>query len=420
MSSKNNSFKFLVIGVTLLAVALGLILFTNDAHDPSRAFAGWILGAAFWISILVGMLFLTMLWWLFDAGWAVIPRRQFEHALSAIYPMTFVFLPLLLYVALMGGSEKIPWVWMNLDALAPSGHSTVGADVLYAKKGGYLNMPFFIVRFVMIFGAWSLLAYCFRTWSFKMDETGDPKYVNRSRKLAAAGLFICAIVTTMASIDWFKSMNYHWFSTMYGVWFFAASMRAALSTLIILLLWQGTREDGLKGIVKPAHTHLVGCLMLAFTVFWAYISFCQFFLIYNANIPEETFWYNIRELGSDGSKNSWYVVSRGLIYLYFFAPFLYLLWYKNKFGARILFAAVWILFFHYVDLIWNILPQKMGEDHGSVLGYSVRQYHFNIVDLLVFVGAGSLCLWAYLRSVATYRSVPIQDPRVNESIHIHE
>ena len=402
--------------------ALGLMWLLDNPEDPSRHFAGYLLGVSFWISILVGMLFINMIFWLFDAGWAVIVRRQLEHAISAFLWMGVVLSPLLLMVLLAGDSDKIAWIWTNTSNLAPTGHGTVGADVLYEKKSGFLNVSFFAVRFVLIFAVWSGLAYCFRRWSFRMDETGDHKYIHWSRRLAAFGIIACAIATTIASIDWFKTLNYHWFSTMYGVWFFAASMRAALSATVLILFWQGSRKNGLKGILQPVHTYLIGCLMLAFTVFWAYISFCQFFLIYNANIPEETFWYNIRELAADGSKSGWYIISRLLIYLHFFAPFLFLLWYKNKFAWRLKMVAIWILVFHFVDLIWNILPQKLADPtHESPVGYIVRPLNggVTLVDLLALVGTGCVCVWAFLRSVHRYRSIPIRDPRINESLHYH-
>ena len=213
-------------------------------------------------------------------------------------------------------------------------------------------------------------------------------------------------------------LEYHWFSTMYGVWFFAASMRAALSATVLALFYMATREDGLKGIIKPVHFYLIGCIMLAFTVFWAYISFSQYFLIYNANIPEETFWYNMREMNSDGSKNSWWWVSMGLIFFHFFVPFLYLLWYKNKFSLRLRFIAIWILVFHLLDLYWNIVPQKLATDsHG---GYTVRQFGISWIDVTMFLGVGAVVIWAFLKSAARERPIPIRDPRIEESINCHE
>tara|TARA_B110000438_G_scaffold291882_2_gene329430 strand:+ start:1744 stop:3024 length:1281 start_codon:yes stop_codon:yes gene_type:complete len=419
----DSSSKFAISGFIFIVIALGLLFFVPNEADPSRYFVGYLLGISFWISILVGMLFLTMIFWLFDAGWAVILRRQFEHALSAFIWMGVILLPLMLFSVFDGDNEKVAWVWQGLEKLAPGGHGTVGEDVLYQKKALYLNKVGFAVRFILIFAVWSGLAYLFRKWSFRMDETGDHKYVDRSRRLAAAGIFLAAIFSSFAAIDWFKTLNYHWFSTMYGVWFFAASMRAALSTAVLILFWQAGREEGgLRGIVKPIHTYLIACLMLAFTMFWGYISFSQFFIIYNANIPEETFWYNIRELTSSGSKSGWYIISRMLIFLHFFAPFLWLLWFKNKFAWRLKMVAIWILVFHFVDLIWNIVPQKLGDPtHESPVGYIVRPLGLGVtlVDIFAWAGAGCFFLFAFLRSVHRYRAIPIRDPRINESIHYH-
>jgi len=413
----NRESRFLIAGAVLLVLSV-LGLFSGSEADPARPFLGWLIGISFWLSILIGMLFLVMIFWMFDAGWSVVIRRQMEHAIGAFPYLALIFLPLVLLSLVNPSAGPIPWIWMDGNALVPGGHGTVSQDVLYVHKSPYLERIFFIFRYVAYFGVWTLLAVYFRKWSFNMDETGDHGNVHRSRRLAALGLFLCAFATTFASIDWFKSLNYHWFSTMYGVWFFAACVRAALSGTVLTMFYMAGRPDGLKGILKPGHFYLMGCIMLAFTVFWAYISFSQYFLIYNANIPEETFWYNIRELGTDGLRNSWWWVSMGLIFLHFFVPFLFLLWYKNKFGARLKFIAVWVLVFHLLDLYWNIVPQKLSTgSHGE---YAIRAFSINWVDVTMFLGVGAIVIWAFLRSAASTRPIPIRDPRIHESLNYHE
>ena len=102
---------------------------------------------------------------------------------------------------------------------------------------------------------------------------------------------------------------------------FASSIRAALAVIIIGCLYLSTKGS-LKGIYNQAHQYDLACLSLAFTVFWAYISFSQYFLIYSANIPEETFWYTIREINPNtGERSGWFWVSMGLIFGHFFFPF---------------------------------------------------------------------------------------------------
>ena len=50
----------------------------------------------------------------------------------------------------------------------------------------------------------------------------------------------------------------------------------------------------------------MGKLLLSFTVFWAYIAFDQYFLIWYANIPEETKFFVVR---NTESWNTWAMVS---------------------------------------------------------------------------------------------------------------
>ena len=222
----------------------------------------------------------------------------------------------------------------------------------------------------------------------------------------------------------FMSLEYQWFSTMYGVWFFASGIRAALAVTIIGCLYLATKGS-LRGIYKQAHQYDLACLSLAFTVFWAYISFSQYFLIYSANIPEETFWFTIREINPNtGERSGWFAVSMGLIFGHFFFPFLYLLFYRNKIvGPRLVFIVSWILVFHALDLYWNIIPGREIAP-GAFVGYEARPVIGSHLfwGIASFLGVGCLCAWAVLRSFQSgdAEDIPIRDPRILDSIHHHE
>jgi hypothetical protein len=113
---------------------------------------------------------------------------------------------------------------------------------------------------------------------------------------------------------------------MYGVWFFANCVRGALSLGIIIMIWLLGRGDYQGGIYNKNQLHCISTLAFAFTVFWAYVTFSQYFLIWNANVPEETFWYNVRELNADGSPNQWkYVGIIAILFGHFVVPFLLML-----------------------------------------------------------------------------------------------
>lgn len=408
-TGKNPGTIALVIGLIGLAIA-GFGFYQGwQAHDV-RPLMSWLIGIAFWLSIAVGLLFLIQIWYVFHARWPVVIRRQAEHFLS-VFPWLFLlFIPLLL-VPFLHENPGLLWKWMNGVNELP-GHGTVGEDPLYQWKSPYLNIGFFAIRVAVVFGVFTLLSTLLRKWSFDTDTSGNINNTHYARRLSAIGLFLCAAAATVGSIDWFKSLEYHWFSTMYGVWFFSASMRAALGFILILCVILATRGY-LKGLFNQGHRYDIGCMMLAFTVFWAYISFSQYFIIYNANIPEEVFWYNIRE------KEGWWSVSMVLIFGQFLIPFLFLLWYKTKVVIwRSVAVSVWILLFTVLDLYWNIIPGKIPADNEY--GYVVRHFSVTVFDVAALVGVGGICIWAMLRSMKGTEPIPIRDPNIEKSLNYAE
>lgn len=401
--------KALAVGIAgILLTAAGLLL----PHNGHVIALCWLVGVGFWTAIAIGMLLLVMIHHIFDASWSVVLRRQFEHGLSAFPWLLLLFVPLLVATWVAPGSV---WAWTDLNHEL-HGHGTVGTDVLYQKKAGFLNPVALTVGTIGFFLLWSWLACRLRKASFTQDTDGDVKWTFMNRKTAAMGIPLTALTLTAASIYWFKSLEYHWFSTMYGVWFFANCARGALSVGVLIMLWLYARGN-FKGILNTNHLHSIGQLVFAFTVFWAYISFSQYFLIWGANVPEETFWYNIRELNVDGATNQWWYVGLLLIFGHFLLPFLYLLSYKNKVvHCRIKLIVTWILCTILVDICYNILP-ALKDEHGNALPF----LSLNLLWVLsAVVGVGGVCVWAYLRSFPTTKLIPIRDPRIGECLTHHE
>jgi hypothetical protein len=158
--------------------------------------------------------------------------------------------------------------------------------------------------------------------------------------------------------------------------------------------------------------------MLAFTVFWAYITFSQYFVIWNANVPEETFWYNIREINnSNGQPNQWMWVGMFLLFGYFVVPFLLLLWYPLKLKKQWMqWVGAFGGFAYFIDLCYNIMPaaKLASGDPQPFLRSGL------IWSLTAIVGIGGVCVWAYLRSFATTKIIPIRDPRIAECLVYHQ
>ena len=397
-SSKKDWAKiFLIGGIVFLAITLVGVFMGLSDHNARPAY-GLLIMFIFYLSIGLGMLMLTMIHHIFGAGWSTVPRRQVEHGISIFPWLALIFVPFLIISYFLDAG----FVWKWLDG------SLVADDVLYQKKSWWLNPTAFLVRYVIYFAGWIFLAGKLRKLSIAQDIDGNPAWTKKLVFHSAWGVMFTALALTFASIDWIKSIEFHWFSTMFGVWFFAASMRAALAVTAFVCIYQVYKNGPLTGLFKRGHLYDIGCIMLAFTVFWAYISFSQYFLIYNANIPEETFWYNMREQGA------WWWVSMGLIFGYFLFPFIYLLFYANKVNVgRMIFISCWVLSFHLLDLYFNILPSKR-------LDYDMYvPYNFSISpwDIAAFLGIGGICALSFMRSWKKAQVIPVKDPRISESLH---
>lgn len=417
--------RALIVGLIGLAIGIAGIFVGTHGDDPARPLLGYLMGFSFWFSMSIGMMMLVILFYLFDAGWPIVIRRQLEHCLAAIPWLALCFLPLLLVALGVFGHDKQGLLWRWLDpsqgAIGKPGE-TIAEDPLFIHKSGFLSLPFFMVRMsIYLVVLWGL-SVVFRKNSFAMDRNPDASLVIRCRKFAAVGAFAVPLTLTFAAFDFFMSLSYTWFSTMYGVWFFATSMRCGIAATILICYYMSERSGRpLFGIYNRAHQYLLGCLALTFTVFYAYVTFCQYFLIYNADIPEETFWFNVRELNASWGHNSWWWVSLAVIFGYFFIPFLCLLSYHLKVHRRLLpIVAIWVLCFHILDLYFNVLPGQINDPSVSPLHYRVREFVPQIWDIATLVGVGGICIWAYLRSQPKAEAIPIHDPRIVESLNYHE
>jgi hypothetical protein len=272
-------------------------------------------------------------------------------------------------------------------------------DPLLRWKAPYLNVPFFLVRAALYFGSWSFIALLYYRGSRGQDATGDPRVSARLRRLAGPAIIVLALTQTFASFDWIMSLTPHWYSTMFGVYFFAGSFVGFIALLSVVAV--AMRHAGLlSAIISAEHLHDVGKLLFAFTAFWAYIAFSQFFLMWYANLPEETIWFKARMEGS------WMQVSLFLMAGHFVAPFFYLMGrtVKRK-GVTLAAGGAWLLAMHFVDLYWQIMPTLHPE--------GLRPSALDVAALVTvggcFVAAAS---WLLRRQAL----VPLRDPRLAESL----
>jgi len=352
--------------------------------DLDQFFRSWLIGFLFCLGLSMGPLALLMLQHMSGGQWGLMVRRVCEAASRNVPLVALMFVPLLF------GLPRL-YSWARPEA--------VRVDHILQMKAPYLNVPFFLIRAAIYFGSWSYISILYYRGSRGQDVTGDPGVSARLRRLAGPAIIVLALTQTFASIDWIMSLTPHWYSTMFGVYFFAGAFVGFIALLSVVA--SAMRGAGLlETVITAEHLQDVGKLLFGFTAFWAYIAFSQFFLIWYANLPEETIFYKARLEGS------WETISLLLMAGHFGIPFFYLMGRPVKRRASTLaIGGLWILAMHFVDLYWLVMPTLHPE--------GVRP---SILDVAAFVAIGGGFVAAASWLMRREPLVPLRDPRIAESL----
>jgi hypothetical protein len=313
-------------------------------------------------------------------NWGFVTRRFLEAGFMTLPLMVALFVPLLL-----GLPELYPWA--RPEAVAAS-------EPLH-HRAGYLNPTGFVLRALLYLGAWLALAFFLRKWSLQQDATTDPAPTIRLRTLSGVGIVVYPITGTFAFIDWVMSIEPRWFSTMFAVIVLIGQILIAIALVTALLAWF-RHCPPFQAVVTRAHFHDLGNLLLAFVVFWTYVSFSQFLIIWSGNLPREIDWYLHRTAG--GWK--WLI---GLLALFhFFVPFSLLLFRVMKRSVRRLAAIAALIFtVHIVEVFWIIEPSFFPTG-GRI--------HW--LDAAAVIGVGGLWLALFAWNLKRHPLLSLNDPRI--------
>ncbi len=436
--------------LAVVGLVLSLVAWNSDSH---RFAFSWLFAIMSVLAIGLGSLFLVVVQHITMSGWSVVVRRTSETFASGLQIFAIFVVPLMFWHM----DDLYPWMHDWRESVeqaseadhgegAPEGegeeHSRledeglVGASVAHAQehgehergepgevghgghehtpehqaheetiraKLGYLNRPFFLGRMFFYLAIWAFLSWYFHSNSLKQDATKDRQITNRLNKAAPLSLFAFAITLTFAAFDWMMSLEPAWFSTIFGVQYFAVSCVSALSVLV--LVTHLLRSAGLLGnAVSTEHFHDVGKLLFGFLVFWAYITFSQFMLIWYASIPEETTYYHLRFSGG------WRTFSWFLLICHFFVPFFGILSRNIKRRVPLLaLGAGWLLVMHVLEVYWLVMPYTNG-------GVALTPHWMDGAAL--FAVGGAYLAFVFFR-MSQHPLIPVGDPRLSASLQ-HE
>ncbi|MDP5169113.1 MAG: hypothetical protein NWR72_02620 [Bacteroidia bacterium] len=367
-------------------------------HVPgvgTRMLTGTLISLLFFFTISMGALFFLAVHQVGNAGWQTAIRRVPE-AMSLWVPVAgVVFLILLFFLG-----DLYEW------AIIPE-----GVDAIIDKKRAWLNEGSFWFRTFVYFTIWIGGALVLRRLSVSQDSAASVEdgvsFFRKSTGVAAGFIVLFAFSYSLFTFDWIKSLEPHWFSTIFGVYVFAGSFGSAMFTLGLLLTF--LKRQGYMSYVNDSHIHDVYKFAFGFTVFWAYIWVSQYLLIWYSNIPEEGIYYVKRYSVGDpayigGSFNIVWIIN---LLLCFLTPFLGLMTRNAKRMAKVYIPiSILALTGHYIDIFQMVQPGALGKYWG-----------FGMMEIGFFLIFAGLFLFVVFTALTRANLVPQRHPYLEESLH---
>lgn len=382
--------RAIVIGVIccILAGVGGAVngIFSEDTSLLTGIWQPFFVAFILCFGLAASNLALVMLHHLCGGAWSYTLQRIAEAGAR-----TLPFFGLM-SVVVLGGAVFFTDIYPWMD------QARIDAHPIIAEKTALLNptayVAFTAVFFVVLIG----LSLAFNSWSKKLDETGDVKNITKMKRFAAPGLILYVLFMTLAATMWTMSLEPEWFSTIYGAWMISGYALTIVAFNIIVLSYLDKEPPIVEKVTTRTYHHL-GNYLLGFTIFWTYVSFSQFLIIWNGNLPEEIGWYLHR------SGNALNILTVALMAFHWLVPMLILLIRRNKTQLQILRKiAFYILAVRILDMYWNLVPSF--EGHASTLNLFML-----LLVALASLGVAGVWLFFFLGELKKRPLLPLHDPR---------
>jgi len=318
-------------GAVLLSAGMfvvGLLSFVVMlVMDPHTAWVSYVSNWLYFTSIAVGAVMVSVATNIVSARWNWSLRRL-STSFAAYLPFAF-----LLFLPMLGLRENyFPWI------------ASMEYDPIVQAKQAYLNIPFLVSRNVVgllvLFGMLLYFAYLSvrpdlgLTAALANDDAGraawrerltsgwlgqdaeEVRSYRRMLKLSPAIVAVFAVVMSVLSFDWMMSLEPHWFSTLFGGWFFMGAFWGGIAATALSVAWLGRQHPDFKRTMGIQQRHDLGKLAFGFSVFWTYLFWSQYIVIWYGKLPWEQAWM-IRRLGP-----TWGFLSVTVLVLCFIVPFI--------------------------------------------------------------------------------------------------
>jgi hypothetical protein len=369
---------WILIAAGVLALAAGFI------SGYPGIWSAVLLNNFYFLSLSLGALFFISVQNVTDSGWSAMFMRVPE-AMAAYLPAAFLVMLLLL----AGIAEIYEWAVPGITE----------TDSLIAHKTPWLNIPFFYVRVLVLFGIWFLLYRLMRRVSLRLDKK-DNQLFGKFRHYSMVFIFVFALTFTIAAFDWIMSIDSHWFSTLFGIRAIISALYYGVATVILITLW--LNRSGYLESLNNYHLNDFSRYLFRLSIVWGYLWFMQYLIIWYANIPETTFYYVYRV------NEPWQILFWAELIINWTIPFLILMS-DDIARRRIVLVPVSLLLLagFYLSLYLQIMPGSTG------------QFNIGYVEIGSFAGFAGVFILLFMRSFSGAPVIQSGNPYLQESISHH-
>ncbi len=380
----SQSFKNIMIFLIVIGVASVAAGFLTGAVN--RTWANLLLNNFLFLSITLGGLFWMAIQAITQSGWSSsfvrIPQSLVAYLVVAAILWLFLFigLPHLFHWAAPGAALH---------------------DAVLSHKSPYLNIPFLIIRTVVFFILWILIAWRIRKLSLKEDQTGGLDTFNKIELLSKVFIFVLGVSFIFVGIDWLMSLDAHWFSTIFAVKFFISAFYhgSAIIAAVVIILY----KLGYFPFLNQGHLHDFSKYIFMLSIMWGYMWFVQYLLIWYGNIPEETAYFHMRR--EDGFQ----ALFLAEILINWLFPFLFLMWNRMARNANALLLTVAVL----------LIGQYI-EIYNAVVAETVHKVVFGYLEIGIFIGFAGIFMLVGAISLSKYPLVAKNHPYLMESFVLED
>ena len=405
----------------LIVAAVAILLtipFAFSHEGKNHILRAYLMGYMICFGFAGGGLVVLMLQYVSGGKWGLLLRRPLEAMTRTIWVVGLMFVPIIFLWKHLYQWAAYPTAGAVAEALSNHWISLEQALTLNAKRA-MLNPVPAIVQTVVIFAILLMFQFFLNKWSLERDadpERGTEPSYDRWRikfeNLSGIGILIYVFLLTLGAIDWIKSLDITWYSSIWGLQFLVGQGYAvlALGILTVILL---SRYEPMKTMLRATEQHDLGKLAFAFVMLNIYLTFAEFLIIWSGNVPDEIPWYLNRIHGG------WWVICSLDFICHWLIPFVLLLsrdLKRNK--QKMIWLTCFMIFARCLDMFWLIEPNFADAAGNLHLAGNLGILAYITVPVAV------ISLWAayYMTQLQARPLINVNDPHVEEMLepeHAH-